>query len=164
MWLAEPFTFEELDRLVYLKAALSETLRLYPSVPEDSKHVVADDYLPDGTFVGKGWLMTYCAYAMARLEGIWGEDCEEFRPERWLDEEGAFRPENPFKYPVFHAGPRMCLGKEMAYIQMKSIVACVLEKFSFRYVGGEGHPKLVMSLTLRMGGGLPMRVKNSEQN
>ena len=48
----------------------------------------------------------------------------------------------------------------MAYIQMKYIVACVLEGFSLRYVGGEGHPKLVMSMTLRMGGGLPMHVKD----
>ncbi|KAL0379506.1 UNVERIFIED_CONTAM: cytochrome [Sesamum angustifolium] len=46
-WADEPLAFEEVDRLVYLKAALSETLRLYPSVPEDSKHVVADDVLPD---------------------------------------------------------------------------------------------------------------------
>jgi cytochrome P450 len=61
---------------------------------------------------------------MARLEEIWGNDCMEYRPERWLDEEGVFRPESSFKYPIFHAGPRMCLGKEMAYIQMKSIVAC----------------------------------------
>ncbi|KAL1830472.1 hypothetical protein ACET3Z_000123 [Daucus carota] len=48
-WLAEPLVFEEVDRLIYLKAALSETLRLYPSVPEDSKHVLSDDTLPDGT-------------------------------------------------------------------------------------------------------------------
>jgi cytochrome P450 len=45
---------------------------------------------------------------------------------------------------------------------MKSIAACVFERFSLRYVGGEGHPKLVMSLTLRMRGGLPMRVKNRD--
>uniref|UniRef100_A0ACD5WKQ7 Uncharacterized protein n=1 Tax=Avena sativa TaxID=4498 RepID=A0ACD5WKQ7_AVESA len=154
------FSFDELRQMQYLHAAITESMRLYPPVAADTHSCKEDDFLPDGTFVGKGWLVTYCAYAMARLKGIWGEDCEEFRPERWLDEEGAFRPENTFKYPVFHAGPRMCLGKEMAYIQMKSIVACVLERFSFRYVGGEGHPKLVMSLTLRMGGGLPMRVKN----
>ncbi|KAK9279765.1 hypothetical protein L1049_013447 [Liquidambar formosana] len=54
MWFDEPLGFEEVDRLIYLKAALSETLRLYPSVPEDSKHVVADDILPDGTFVPAG--------------------------------------------------------------------------------------------------------------
>jgi cytochrome P450 len=96
---------------------------------------------------------------MARLEEIWGNDCMEYRPERWLDEEGVFRPESSFKYPIFHAGPRMCLGKEMAYIQMKSIVACVLERFSFQFVGGEGRPGLVFSVTLRMEGGLPMQVK-----
>jgi len=70
----------------------------------------------------------------------------------------VFWTESPFKYPVFHAGPRMCLGKEMAYIQMKSIVACVLERFSFQFVGGEERPGLVLSLTLRMEGGLPMKV------
>lgn len=156
------FSFDELRELQYLHAAITESMRLYPPVAVDTHSCKEDDLLPDGTLVGKGWLVTYCAYAMGRLEGIWGEDCEEFSPERWLDEDGAFRPENPFKYPVFHAGPRMCLGKEMAYIQMKSIVACVLERFSFRYVGGEGHPKVVMSLTLRMGGGLPMQVKNRE--
>jgi hypothetical protein len=44
----------------------------------------------------------------------------------------------------------------MAYIQMKSIVACVLERF--RFLGGEGRPGLLLSLTLRMKGGLPMQV------
>lgn len=157
---ASTFSFDELREMHYLHAAITESMRLYPPVAADTHSCKEDDFLPDGTFVGKGWLMTYCAFAMARLEGVWGKDCEEFRPERWLDEEGAFRPESPFKYAVFHAGPRMCLGKEMAYIQMKSIVACVLERFSLRYAGGEGHPKLIMSLTLRMGGGLPMQVKN----
>jgi cytochrome P450 len=77
---------------------------------------------------------------------VWGGDCEEFRPE------------SPFKYPVFHAGPRTCLGREMAYVQMKSIVACVFERFTLRFAGGEGQPGLVLSLTLRMKGGLPMQV------
>jgi cytochrome P450 len=87
-----------------------------------------------------------------------GNDCEEFRSERWLGEDGAFRSESPFKYPVFHAGPRVCLGKEMAYIQMKSIIACAFERFSFRFVGGDERPGLVLSFTLRMKGGLPMQV------
>ncbi|WVZ06964.1 hypothetical protein V8G54_020310 [Vigna mungo] len=42
---------------------------------------------------------------------------------------GVCRTESPFRFPVFHAGPRMCLGKEMAYVQMKSIAASVVEKF-----------------------------------
>ncbi|KAF7038226.1 hypothetical protein CFC21_048432 [Triticum aestivum] len=154
------FGYEELRSMQYLQAAITESMRLYPPVAMDTHCCQREDVLPDGTLVGKGWQVTYSAYAMARLEELWGADCAEFRPERWLDEEGAFRPESTSKYPVFHAGPRMCLGKEMAYIQMKSIVAGVLERFSLRHVGGEGHPRLVMSLTLRMGGGLPMQVKS----
>ncbi|BAF06466.1 Os01g0803800, partial [Oryza sativa Japonica Group] len=152
------FNLDELRDMQYLHAAITESMRLYPPVAMDSHSCKEDDFLPDGTFVGKGWFVSYSAYAMARVEDIWGADCEEFRPERWLDEAGAFRPESPFKYPVFHAGPRMCLGKEMAYIQMKSIVASVLERFSLRYAGGEGHPGFVLWLTLRMKGGLPMQV------
>uniref|UniRef100_A0A0D9V6V4 Cytochrome P450 n=1 Tax=Leersia perrieri TaxID=77586 RepID=A0A0D9V6V4_9ORYZ len=153
------FSFDELRDMQYLHAAITESMRLYPPVPFDTHSCKEEEFLPDGTFVGKGWLVTYCAYAMGRVEDIWGADCEEFRPERWLDESGMFRPENTFKYPVFHAGPRMCLGKEMACIQMKSIVACVLEKFRLRYSSdAEGHPGLVVSLTLRMEGGLPMKV------
>ncbi|URD88612.1 cytochrome P450 [Musa troglodytarum] len=89
---------------------------------------------------------------------IWGRDCNEYKPERWL-ENGVFNPESPFRFPVFHAGPRMCLGKEMAYVQMKSIVACVVERFEIDVVGKEKTPEHVLSLTLRMKGGLPIKVK-----
>ncbi|OEL12962.1 Cytochrome P450 94B1, partial [Dichanthelium oligosanthes] len=127
------FSFDELRDMQYLHAAITESMRLYPPVAMDSHSCKEDDVLPDGTLVGKGWLATYSAYAMARMEDIWGKDCEEFRPERWLNERRVPAREH-VKYPVFHAGPRMCLGKEMVYIQMKSIVACVLERFSFRFV------------------------------
>ncbi|VAH54789.1 unnamed protein product [Triticum turgidum subsp. durum] len=92
---------------------------------------------------------------------VWGEDARAYRPERWLDPdtaEGTFRPESPFRYIVFHAGPRICLGKEMAYIQMKSIVACVVEELEVAVDGGYT-PRQVASLTLRMADGLPVMVK-----
>ncbi|XP_066312747.1 cytochrome P450 CYP94D108-like [Miscanthus floridulus] len=155
---AATFSVDELRDMHYLHAAITESMRLYPPVAMDTHGCREDDFLPDGTFIGKGWLISYSAYAMARMEDIWGKDCELFKPERWLGEDGAFRPESPFKYPIFHAGPRMCLGKETAYIQMKSVIACVLERFSFRFVGSERRPGLVLSLTLRMEGGLSMQV------
>nr|CAB3490851.1 unnamed protein product [Digitaria exilis] len=109
--------------------------------------------------------VTYSAYAMGRLEAIWGEDCAEYRPERWLGDDGAFRPESPFRYTVFHAGLRMCLGKEMAYVQMKSIVASVLEEFVVdvdKDVAGGSVPEHVLSVTLRMKGGLPVQVRRKD--
>lgn len=139
----------------YLQAAISETMRLYPPVPVDTMECLNDDVLPDGTRVGKGWFVTYHTYAMGRMESVWGKDCTEFKPERWLEN----RAESPFRYPVFHAGPRMCLGKEMAYIQMKSIAASLLERFEIEALDKDTCPEHVLSLTMRIKGGLPVSVR-----
>ncbi|MQK22363.1 cytochrome P450, partial [Escherichia coli] len=98
-----------------------------------------------------------------RMESVWGKDCTEFKPERWL-ENGVCRTESPFRFPVFHAGPRMCLGKDMAYIQMKSIAASVMERFDIDAVDKDTCPQHLLSLTLRMKGGLPVRVRARETN
>lgn len=90
-----------LDKMQYLHAALSETLRLYPAVPVDAKICFSDDTLPDGFSVKKDDMVAYQPYAMGRMKFIWGEDAEEFRPERWLDEDGMFRSESPFKFTAF---------------------------------------------------------------
>lgn len=157
-WISEPLTFEEVDRLVYLKAALSETLRLYPSVPEDSKYVVADDVLPDGTFVPAGSSVTYSIYSAGRMGPTWGDDCLEFKPERWLSPDGkSFVSHDPFKFVAFNAGPRICLGKDLAYLQMKSVAAAVLLRH--RLTVAPGHKvQQKMSLTLFMKDGLKVIV------
>ncbi|KAG9454852.1 hypothetical protein H6P81_007756 [Aristolochia fimbriata] len=154
----ETFGFEELRDMHYLHAAISEAMRLYTPVPFGSKECQEDETLPDGTFIRKGWFVSYSPYSMGRLERLWGPDCLSYRPERWL-EKGIFRAESQFKYPVFHAGPRVCLGKEMAYIQMKSIAACVVEMFEVEVLEKEKRPEFILSLTLRMKGGLPVRVR-----
>ncbi|KAL0408189.1 UNVERIFIED_CONTAM: cytochrome [Sesamum radiatum] len=161
-WLDEPLVFEEVDRLIYLKAALSETLRLYPSVPEDSKHVIADDVLPDGTFVPAGSNITYSIYSTGRMEFIWGDDCLEFKPERWLSEDGKkFEARDQYQFVAFNAGPRICLGKDLAYLQMKSIAAAVLLRH--RLVVAAGHKvEQKMSLTLFMKDGLKVNVQPRE--
>nr|QLL91377.1 CYP94A1 [Gynostemma pentaphyllum] len=155
------YSFDELRDMHYLHAALSETLRLHPPVPVDTKACLNDDILPDGTFVGKSWFVTYHSYAMGRMESIWGKNCEEFLPERWL-ENGIYRPESPFRFPIFHAGLRMCLGKDMAYIQMKSIAAAVVERFEIVVDERDKFPQHLLSLTLRMKNGLHVRLKKRE--
>nr|GLL40613.1 cytochrome P450 86A8-like [Ipomoea trifida] len=157
-WLDEPLQFEEVDKLVYLKAALSETLRLYPSVPEDSKHVIADDVLPDGTFVPAGSSVTYSIYSAGRMKSTWGEDCLEFKPERWLTLDGKkFIMQDQYKFISFNAGPRICLGRDLAYLQMKSIAAAVLLRH--RLSLSPGHQvEQKMSLTLFMKDGLKVKV------
>nr|GMC82816.1 cytochrome P450 704C1-like [Ipomoea batatas] len=91
---------EVLQKMPYLHATLTETLRLYPALP-DGRCAEIDDVLPDGFKVKKGDGVYYMSYAMGRMPYIWGDDAEEFRPERWL-KDGIFTPESPFKFTAFH--------------------------------------------------------------
>lgn len=155
------FSYEELQNMHYLHASICESMRLYPPVLLDSKHALHNDVLPDGTFVGEGTRVTYHPYAMGRMNAIWGADCSQFKPERWVNEDGHFVPESPFKFSVFQGGVRVCLGKEMAFIEMKFVAASVVSMFRLRppVDSRERTPKLVHCLTARMEGGFPVVVQ-----
>ncbi|XP_065861011.1 cytochrome P450 94A2-like [Euphorbia lathyris] len=158
--------FEEVKDMVYTHACLCETMRLYPPVPVDNKMAKGDDIFPDGTQVKKGTRVTYHPYAMGRMEALWGPDWAEFMPERWLVKDEAnnkkwnFVAKDPYSYPVFQAGPRVCLGKEMAFLQMKRVVAGVLSRFEVVPAADSGEkPVYIAYLTSKMEGGFPVRIK-----
>mmetsp|Transcript_18216 Transcript_18216/g.39757 ORF Transcript_18216/g.39757 Transcript_18216/m.39757 type:complete len:135 (-) Transcript_18216:1526-1930(-) len=87
-----------------------------------------DDVLPDGTFVPAGSAVAWMPLSMGRSEEVWGEDALEFKPERFI---GVKEP-SLYKYPVFNAGPRTCLGKPLALMTMKMTLAYLLPKFDFK--------------------------------
>ncbi|KOM58253.1 hypothetical protein LR48_Vigan11g128700 [Vigna angularis] len=159
----EGLDYECLKEMKLLKACLCESMRLYPPVAWDSKHASGADVLPDGTHVGKGDRVTYFPYGMGRMEALWGKDCYEFKPKRWFDEEnvdnGVLKCVNPYKFPVFQAGPRVCLGREMAFIQMEYVVAAILNRFVISPVSDE-HPRFVPLLTAHMAGGFKVRINS----
>jgi len=121
----------------YLHAMVTEVLRLYPSVPFELKEVKEDDFLPDGTFVPGGSCVTYSPFGMGRSKANWGDDALSFRPERWLNEEGAFERASQYKYAVFNAGYRLCLGMDMALLEIKTMVALLLCRFRPTKVPGQ---------------------------
>jgi cytochrome P450 len=162
--LMRSFDYEGLKEMKYLKACLCESMRLYPPVAWDSKHATGDDMLPDGTRIGKGDRVTYFPYGMGRMEALWGKDWYEFKPDRWFDEsvgevdnQGVLKVVSPYKFSVFQAGPRVCLGKDMAFIQMQYVVASILNRFEFKPVSVD-QPIFVPFLTAYMAGGFKVRV------
>ncbi|KAF9605906.1 hypothetical protein IFM89_020785 [Coptis chinensis] len=162
---SESPVYEEVKDMVYIHASLCESMRLYPIVAADTKVAASDDVLPDGTLVKKGNRVTYHPDAMGRLEKLWGVDWQEFRPERWLEKDSItgewnFIPKDAYTYPVFQAEPRICLGKEMAFLQMKRIVAGVLRDFRVVPTLEKGRePVYISFFTSKMKGGFPVRIQ-----
>lgn len=113
----------------YLHAAVCETLRLYPSVPMELKMVKNDDILPDGTWVPAGSYVSYSPYCQGRVDLVWGADANEYRPERWINEEGVFERKSQYKFIAFNAGFRLCLGMDMALLEIKTMAALLLSKY-----------------------------------
>lgn len=156
------FKPEEVKKMEYLQAALSEALRLYPSVPVDHKEVVEDDVFPDGTVLKKGTKVIYAIYAMGRMESIWGQDCREYKPERWL-RDGHFMSESAYKFTAFNGGPRLCLGKDFAYYQMKFVAASILYRYRVKVV--KDHPVVPkLALTMYMKHGLMVNLQKRDQS
>ncbi|KAJ3672236.1 hypothetical protein LUZ60_006957 [Juncus effusus] len=152
------FNPAELDKIAYLHAAVLESLRLFPPLPFNLKGVEKPDVLPSGTMTTPNMKIIVCIYAMGRMETIWGKDCMEFKPERWISNDGKLKYEPSYKFLTFHTGLRTCLGKDMALMQIKTTVAAMIYNFHFEVVKGHViEPRL--STILHMKNGLMMNVK-----
>ncbi len=72
---------------------------------------------PDGQspiLVRKGEAVGYCVYAMHRRKDLYGDDADEFRPDRWDNdpEHGPDLKDIGWGYLPFNGGPRVCLGRK----------------------------------------------------
>ncbi|XP_020599482.1 LOW QUALITY PROTEIN: alkane hydroxylase MAH1-like [Phalaenopsis equestris] len=145
------------EEMVYLQAALCEALRLYPPVPFEEKGAVEAEMLPSGQRVEPGMQVLFSTYTMGRMPGVWGKDCLEFRPERWITEKGKMRHEPSYKFMPFNCGPRACLGKATAFAVLREVVVAVVREFRLEMVEGQVvEPKL--SIILHMRNGFKVRV------
>ncbi|KIW18539.1 hypothetical protein PV08_02827 [Exophiala spinifera] len=110
-------TMTDMSALPYLRHVLNEAMRIFPVVPMNGRTARVDTVLPEGggedgrrpLLVPRGTTIGFNIYAMHHRRDIFGDDADEFRPERWEsdmsgDFDSAFAP--------FILGPRVCLGSE----------------------------------------------------
>lgn len=96
------------------------------------------------------------AFAMPmRNPLIWGEDAHEVKPERWLHLTAAQK--SPYAFPCFNNGPRMCIGKNLAYLEMKVVLVEIVRQYRFVRVVTE--PKLNSPSLLLHGHGTKVSVE-----
>ncbi|XP_050211417.1 alkane hydroxylase MAH1-like [Mercurialis annua] len=131
----EVFELEEVNKLVYLHGAICETLRLYPPVMYEHKKPLQSDILPSGHYVDPKMEILLSGYVMGRMKSIWGDDCLEFKPERWISmEDGRLIQHSPYKFLAFNAGARTCLGKDTAIYEMKAMASVVFHNYDIQLV------------------------------
>ncbi|GJW33266.1 cytochrome P450 [Tanacetum coccineum] len=156
------FGANELGNLVYLHAALCEALRLFPPVPINTKVAIEADTLPSGHRVNSNTKILLHSYAMGRMETIWGQDCLEFKPERWISLKGGIKHVPSYNFTAFHAGPRTCLGKKISLIQMKLVAATIVYNYKVEVM--EGQPvNLKASVILQLEYGLMVKFRKRNE-
>ncbi|TCD70442.1 hypothetical protein EIP91_003523 [Steccherinum ochraceum] len=128
--------YDDIRDMKYMRAFLNETMRLYPSVPFNSRFAFKDTTIPnpdpDGKplFVPAGTSILYSVMLMHRRKDYWGEDAEDFDPDRFFDDRVKHLLANPFIFLPFNAGPRICLGQQFAYNEMSFFLIRLLQNFS----------------------------------
>lgn len=146
-------SFESVQNLKYLHAVVSETLRLHPAVPmelvssTENVTLPVPDNAPAGTkpvHVKAGSFIGLSIYSMGRNPAIWGPDCNVFKPERFVEKPNP----SQYEFVSFKAGPRICLGKRVAYLEAKTVAAVLLRRYDFAFQGNIDDVTYQMSLTL----------------
>ena len=156
--------YAALNQMKYTEAYIYEVLRLHPSVPIDIKYSINKDVLPDGTIIPPGVLVCYSPYVLGRNPKVWSNlkyPIDAFHPNRWMEKET--KP-NTYAYPQFNAGPRLCLGKGLAMLEIKLGMAMLLNEFEVpipKWKGADNGivPKYQMTLTHPVNGGLKVEMK-----
>jgi cytochrome P450 len=108
---------EVVEHLPYYVACIRETMRLYPSAPNMFPRYVSKPGMDlYGKFAPPGTEIACNPWVSHRDTNIYGEDAEEFRPERWLDPERA-KLFNKYNL-AFGYGTRICLGRDLAMMEL----------------------------------------------
>ncbi|KAG1855866.1 cytochrome P450 [Suillus tomentosus] len=150
---ADP-TYDQLKaNLPYLDAVVHEILRLHPPVVEFSRVARVDDVIPlsepvctgsgkmtDSISIAKGSLFVIPIEAINRSLAIWGPHAKEFKPDRWLTEDGitgkAKEVQGHRHLLTFVDGPRTCLGKDFALTEFKAVLSVLVKNFVYEMRDG----------------------------
>ncbi|OTA99518.1 hypothetical protein M426DRAFT_325056 [Hypoxylon sp. CI-4A] len=121
-------SYNELDRLPYLENFSKETLRIY-SPATTYQRETNTDIVAEGIHIPKGILFDLCPSVTLLNPFIWGDDVDNFDPTRWDRLTG--NQLSPYAFSPFSNGPRICIGKQFAMFEIKTILAEIVRNYRF---------------------------------
>jgi cytochrome P450 / NADPH-cytochrome P450 reductase len=125
---AEP-TFEQIQRLRYVRQVLDETLRLWPTAPGFNRYPFEDTVIGGRYAIPANTSLTVLTPALQRDASVWGPDAEEFDPAHMAAERVAALPPNA--YTPFGTGQRACIGRQFALQEATLVLGMLLQRFEF---------------------------------
>ncbi|KAI0174917.1 averantin oxidoreductase [Pestalotiopsis sp. NC0098] len=129
---AEDITFVNANQCKYLLACIEETLRIYPPSPQPHQRIIPEGgAVVNGEFLPSGTAVSVPLYAACRSAENW-VDPASFIPERWLGQDPRFAGDKRDAFQPFSYGPRNCIGRNLAYVEMKIILARLLWHFDLQ--------------------------------
>ncbi|QLE70322.1 cytochrome P450 [Streptomyces rectiverticillatus] len=120
--------FEDIGRLRYVRQVLSETLRLWPTAAAFERAPVADTVIGGRYPVPAGRRLTVLT-PMLHRDPVWGDNVEEFDPDRFAPAAEAARPANAYK--PFGTGERACIGRQFAMHEATMLLALLIHRYRF---------------------------------
>lgn len=128
-------------KLPYLEATIAETLRITSLTPLAIPHKAMVDATLQGYQIPKGTTVLVNLWSLHHDPEIWDAP-DEFRPERFLDDNGGFLPPKADLFVPFSGGRRGCPGESLARIELFLVLARLLHRFRFENPPGCDLPTL----------------------
>ncbi|HEX4963099.1 MAG TPA: cytochrome P450 [Thermoanaerobaculia bacterium] len=151
-----PAEYKDVAGLSYTRMVIEESLRLYPPSWSFSRVALADDEI-GGYRIPAGSTVVLCPWVTHRRPELW-PDADRFIPERFAPRSGSERPR--FAYYPFGGGPRVCIARDMALMEIPLILATVARRYRLRAL--PGHPVVpVRAITLEPRAGLRMTLSDA---
>ncbi|XP_015068173.1 cytochrome P450 714A1-like [Solanum pennellii] len=120
---------ESVSKMKMVTMVIQEVMRLYPPAAFVSREALQDTQIGH-IVVPKGVCLWTLIPTLHRDPDIWGRDANEFKPERFQNGvSGACKL--PQVYIPFGLGPRLCLGRNFAMVQLKVVISLIISKFRF---------------------------------
>ncbi|KAI5923514.1 cytochrome P450 [Camillea tinctor] len=154
-----------LEQLPILNAIISETLRLYPTIP-DSPRVAVKDTTIMGHPVPSGTDIMIPIWLINRSTDAWGADALEFKPERWIENgkrNNTGGANSNYDFMTFSNGPRNCIGQFLARAEMRCVMAALIQRFEWTLDMDDKDVIPSGAFIIRPGNGMHLRMKIVEE-